>query len=133
MILDRKGDIGFPEAMVGTATVCIVLTIFLSHAVTVMSADSGDGAPVAWDRLSSLSIESGEYAVDADIAEDFRADLSCSGIRITLDPNGVSGISPWSAECGDLTGDCRVHARLINAESDDGRSVPTVAEVTVFS
>ena len=132
MIRDRRGDIGFPEAMLGTATVCIVLTVFLAYAVTVMWTDSAEQADIGWERFRNVGITDGEYSAGT-IPEDLVAELSCSGVKMSFVPQDVPGICSLYIQCGKCRGDKEVHDRLISVESDDGRTIPTVLEVIVYT
>ncbi len=131
MIHDKRGDIGFPEAMVGTATVCIVLTMFLAYAVTMTSADPVEDTDVGWERFRGVEITGGTYRADG-LASDILSDLSCSGVELVFGPQGVHGVAGKITDCGRCAGDKEVHRRLISVESDDGRTVPTLVEVLVF-
>ncbi len=131
MIRDRRGDIGFPEAMLGTATVCIVLTVFLAYAVTVMWTDSADEAEIGWERFRDVGITDGEYSAGT-IPEDLLAELSCSGVQVSFISRNVPGICSLDIQCGECMGDREFHNRLISVESDDGRTIPTVLEVVIY-
>ena len=122
----RRGDIGFPEAVVGAGAVCIVLASFMAFAYGFVGSDGADGPDFDWSRMRDAVIEGGEYSLDI---EGYLASV-CDGVHvrgISLDayPGGVSGISPGHWEYGTCDGECTRSVRICIVPSDDGRRIPT--------
>lgn len=132
MGLGNRGDIGFPEAMVATAAVCIIAVAFLSFAAS--ATGNGDTAErsMDWDWIGNVAIEDGAYIISYDSVRRIASEAGADGARLTLDPMGANGIEVLCMESGSLSGDSVGYRAVFNIRSDDGRVVPTLFAAEVF-
>jgi len=131
---DHRGDIGFPEAVVGTAAVCIVLMSFLVFCYgTVGDPDVHPPSPNAHELMPrGMSYVSGSYTIDEELIADRVLSADITGLVIRADPSGIDGVNPSGWTFGDAEGNPSVSRRLVDVDSDDGRRIPTVVTVWVY-
>ncbi len=132
---DRRGDIGFPEAVMGAAAVCVVLICFLAFAYGLLAAGESDGLSTHdINTLSdSLSLQSGSYTLDGSRLEDRVSALDLAGVSVTAEASGIDSIPPCSWDSGEVSGEYSLRRSLVNVDSDDGKRIPTIVTVKVFA
>ena len=130
---DHRGDIGFPEAVIGTVAVCIVLSSFIVFAYGAvgqedLAVSSFDIQPI----VRQLAFVSGSYTIDTEFiaTELYSGDIS--GVTVSLTAPGVDGVPPSEWSFGETSGDHSVTRRLVDVMSDDGRRIPTLVTVGVY-
>ena len=130
---DRRGDIGFPEAVMGASAVCVVLVCFIAFAYGSFSETESEVHQYSLSALPDhISLESGSYILDESFVYGKMSSLDVSGVSIIADPSGMSTITPAFWSIGDGSGDCTQWRYVADIDSDDGRRVPTVLTVKVF-
>lgn len=133
MVFDRRGDIGFMEAMAGTMIVCLVMTAFTAHLAA--EAVAGDRSPEEfdWNMIGSVYVSDGRYVVTVDGNMEGYFELTgIRGLTVRAGSPALNGIGPYSRDFGDISGDSLAERKLIPVLSDDGRTIPTVVEVILF-
>lgn len=129
MIRNAKGGIGFMEAMVSAASVCIVLTCFTAFLATALAEEHSETPEFDWNAAYSVSLANGEYdgSAIAESAEEQAVRGGWNGVAVTC-TGPVS--STW--EYGNREGDSVRDTVVRSVPSDDGRSVPTVFEAVIW-
>lgn len=133
MKFDRRGDIGFMEALAGAIIVCLVMTAFMSHLVAEAVNTDQNVKEFDWNRIESVEITDGKYHVTVD--DNIEGYFELTGIRgltVRADSPGLDEIQDFSSDIGDVSGDSLAERRLVPVTADDGRTVPTVVEVVLF-
>ena len=131
---DHRGDIGFPEAVVGTAAVCIVLMSFLVFCYgTVGDADVHLPSSQTHELMPrDMSYVTGSYTIDEDSVAERVLAADLTGLIIQADPSGIDGVNPSRWTFGEAEGNPSVSRKLIDVDSDDGRRIPTVVTLWVY-
>ena len=133
MKLNRKGSIGFPEAIMAAMIVTLSLTLYMGMlALSAAEENSGPGVHVDHRIFGGLTLEDGEFAGDIEIR-----------LVSEMERHGYRGISVICAVPGELDFEDR-HIRvgvmdgrieserfLMGMTSSDGRVIPAVLEVAV--
>jgi len=132
MGMDCRGDIGFPEAMAGTVTVCIVLMTFSAYVFGMVSGDPQHQATVLWNDFDGFTL------VDGEVVWSEPPDL-----EILANRYGVNGIvvevEPYVVDCQDTfmwaspgaTGSGISYTQMTVLVSDDGRKIPSLIRVVL--
>ena len=132
MHLCRRGDIGFPEAVIGAAAVCIVLSSFILFAYGAAGQTDSPVSP-DWSFMNGSHIDHGVVVIDESSLESFAYRADVSGVSVETDAFGAIGIDTGEWSYGQFSGDKSVFVRLIDLPSDDGRTVPLAFRVIVWS
>lgn len=133
MRFDRRGDLGFPEAIMAVMVVSLSLTAYIGvMAITI--ADDQDDADVRIDKrlFNGFTIE--EDRIKGDIEESMIATMErhgYNGITIKCNVPGTQLIDAFSLTVGQMEGDIFSERHLISIKCDDGRTVSAIAEVIV--
>ena len=133
MKLNRKGEIGFPEAIMAAMIVTLVLTMYLGLFAFNAAEDSG-GPEVHIDHriFGDLTLENGEIAGDIEmrlVSEMERHSLR--GISVTCEVPGGLGYADRNIVIGDMDGLISGERFVYLLGASDGRIVPAVIEVAV--
>lgn len=136
MIADRRGEVGFLEAIISAMAVCLVLTAFIGFLAAEILEDATDPAGIDRSIVNNVIISNGRYVDEgldvklSDLAE--RNGYSVA--MITCHAEGVDDIENghWGREPAYDPG--IVSDRFMRCvHSDDDRIVPTVFAVFVCS
>ena len=133
MRLNRKGELGFPEAIMAAMIVTLVLTLYLGL-FALNAAEEGGGSDVHIDHrvFGGLSLEDGEIAGDIElrlVSEMERHGLK--GISFVCEVPGELGFADRSLVVGNMNGSISSERFIFLLGSADGRTVPAVIEVVV--
>lgn len=134
MGMDRRGEIGFLEAIVATMAVCMVLTAFVGFLAAETVLESTDASDFDRSVTDGVRIEGGGY-VDPTMGAALAAMAERNGYRmaeVRCHASGAEGIRPgrWTTD-PDYNGNIVSDRYMRYVSSDDGRVVPTIFEVMV--
>jgi len=132
MISDRRGDIGFLEALVATMAVIMVLTAFTGFLAAMTLEDAAE-IP-GFDRNAADGITIADRAYTGDLGSALQKEMDRWGyagitVRCYAPGSPELGAGIWSL--GALTGGIAGDRWLADVKADDGTVVPTVFEVAV--
>ncbi len=130
MRFNRKGDMGFPEAMMAVMVVMIVLTVYLGAFLIHAHTSEDDVPEFNTNVLSGISIENDR--VTGDLYQDLSGYVEHNGYRgaiITCCVPGDSVECDLSFSFGDIDGDITTKRFTRVIPSDDDRMIPVVFEV----
>lgn len=127
-----KGYIGFSEAMLGTAAVCIVILAFAAFCVPAMTGH-GDRADTVLPDTGGMSVIAGVYTWDGEAPMEQACQLrGCSGMTVKASPCSPAGAGDMEWSVGDTDGPGTAHRLIVNVPSDYGGRIPTEITVVVF-
>ena len=131
MISDRRGDIGFAEAMIGAMTVCVVLMCFTAF-VAADIALQDEGTVFDWTYISGVAYD-GDYRIVYSSEIGSFIDLhGVSGVAVTLlDP--ITGEHILSDTFGHDSSIFRDERRIVHVDGTREQSFPMILEVRLFS
>jgi len=133
MRLNKRGDIGFPEAIMAAMIVTLALTAYFGFfALNAVNNESGPEVRVDHRIFDNLTIRDGEIIGDIEmqlISETERHGYK--GISFTCEVPGGLGIKGKSLCIGSMDGKVDSERFLMQLRSSDGRIVPAVIEVVV--
>ncbi|MCQ2079886.1 MAG: hypothetical protein MJZ38_07530 [archaeon] len=134
MKIDRRGDIGFMEAMAGAMTVCIVMLGFCSFVMTDAMADHTPQHTFDWDLVDGICLDGeGRYTLDrTSELEAYAEENGLAGISVDISAGSASGVGTLHIDVGKTSGMHIGERKLVSVSTEDGRSVPTLVEVTEF-
>jgi hypothetical protein len=131
MKYNRKGDIGFPEAMMAVMIVSVILTAYLGAFVLNTHNQSED---VEFDEnlIDGLTITEGK--ISGDPSHKLTVFMEKHGyrgvmIRCTI-PDGIID-SGMEITVGTMDGNIENHRFIKNIKSDDSRVIAAIFEVAV--
>lgn len=133
MRFDKRGDLGFPEAIFAVMIVTLSLTAFIGiMAITV--ADDTDEQAIMIDRriFEKLSVEDG--IIIGDIENDIVSAAErygYGGIGIRCSVPGDLGLDDVSFYIGELNGDIISEKCIVLLSSNDGRAIPAIVEMMI--
>lgn len=133
MKLNRRGDIGFPEAMMAVMIVTIVLTAYLAAFATGV-VDRTENAP-AFDRrvTEDARVSEGRIVLGTEgRMESFVDKADCNGLTVRCTVPGHKTIEPLDAVAGTADGKVSGERYTQLLRSDDGRVYSAVFEVGVW-
>lgn len=132
MIGNRRGDIGFLEAMVSAMAVCLVLSVFLAAlAADVLAEEDGDPPGFDWSITDRSEIHGGR--VVSDIGERLPAIASrekLCGITVRCTPL-ADGAEPSEWSYGETGAERIVLSHMSQIPAEDGRIIPTLFEAVM--
>ncbi|MCL2509811.1 MAG: hypothetical protein FWF07_01880 [Methanomassiliicoccaceae archaeon] len=133
MKLNRKGEIGFPEAIMAAMIVTLVLTMYLGLFAFNAAEDSG-GPEVHIDHriFKDLTLENGEIAGDIELrlAEEMERH-GFRGVSVICEIPGDLGFPDRNIVIGNMDGLISGERFVFLLGASDGRIVPAVIEVAV--
>ncbi|MDR2698445.1 MAG: hypothetical protein LBB30_02040 [Candidatus Methanoplasma sp.] len=133
MKLDRRGDLGFPEAIMAAMIVTLSLTMYMGLFV-LSSANDGGGPEVRVDHriFGGLTLEDGEIVGDIEMRLITEAERhGFRGITIICEVPGDLGFEGRRIAVGSTDGSISSERFLLSLKGTDGRTVPAVIEVAV--
>jgi len=132
MRLDKKGDLGFPEAILAVMIVTLVLMIYLGAFVIQTGAEDRKGPELDDGILSGITIHDDEFIADIDDElYKFLEKNDYKGIKIECwTPGDLIG-SHYSHMMGTIDGTLQERHYLKTISSNDGRMIPVIFEVTL--
>lgn len=133
MRLNRRGDIGFPEAMMAVMIVTVVLMAYLG-VFAAGAADRTDAAPEFDRRITAgARIASGELILDAeDRMAGFIEKNGCRGLTVRCSIPGNSWVETAEFFSGTLDGRISGEKYTQSIKSDEGRIFTAVFEVGIW-
>ncbi len=132
MKLDRRGDIGFMEAMAGAMTVCLVLTSFSAFLAADILAEEPEEPEFDWNSLGDIGLDHGNMGVS--LKTDFRQymdDNGFTGIELKVEVLQGAG-NHLTYLVGERTDIAAKDSRAVEARDGNGRILPALAEVTIY-
>jgi hypothetical protein len=133
MRLNKRGDLGFPEAIMAAMIVTLALTMYIGYfALNTVGNESGPEVRVDHRIFENLSLRDGEVVGDIEIQLISEAERhGYRGISFTCEVPGGLGIKGKSLCIGNMDGKIDSERFLLQLKSSDGRVVPAVIEVVV--
>ncbi len=132
MRLDKKGDLGFPEAILAVMIVTLVLMIYLGAFVIQTGTEYVEDPELDDDILSGISIRDNEFIADIDDGlYKFLERNNYKGIEIECWTPGNLIESHYSHLIGTMDGTIQEEHYLKTIPSDDGRMIPVIFEVAI--
>ena len=133
MIFNRKGELGFPEAIMAAMIVTLVLTMYMGL-FALNAADDGGGPDVHINHriFGDLTLENGEISGDIEmrlVTEMERHGFK--GISFMCEVPGELGFADKNLVVGSMNGNLNSERFIFLLGSADGRTVPAVIEVVV--
>jgi len=133
MRFDRKGELGFPEAIMAAMVVTLVLTLYMGL-FALNTADNGGGPDVHVDHriFNDLFLEDGKIAGDVElhlISEMERHGFR--GISFVCEVPGELGFEDRHTVIGSMDGNISSERFVFLLGSADNRVIPAVIEVAV--
>lgn len=129
---DRRGDVGFMEAMAGAMTVCVVMMCFTAFVAADAALDHGAVQGFDWTYVEGVSADIEGYSVI--LSSDpmvFAESRGYSGLSFTVyDPLSDSVVSETAYGRTDGT---HVSERKVFPVSDGDSVTPVILEVGLFS
>jgi len=132
MDFDRKGDIGFMEAMMSMMVVILTLTAFIGAFSIHMAHENAQRTIFEEDFQDSFSISGKGIVGDPTEAiirmmefEGFK------GIVVRCSVPGMDSIPDRMFSAGEVTKSIESTKRLVTLGGDDGRSIPAIIEVAI--
>ena len=131
MRLDKRGDLGFPEAMMAVMIVTLVLSMYIGIFVLNVANEETSDTQVDKDIVKGLTIRDGR--IEGDITMKMVAVSEIEGYRgIVLRcivPGGLAENEEFSV--GNMDGHITSERFLRNLPSDDGKNIPVIFEVAI--
>ncbi len=132
MKFDRKGDIGFMEAMAGAMTVCLVLTAFSAFLAADLLLEEPDYPEFDWTQIGSVT-KSGNIV----------GMMQHSDIKQYIEDSGFKGVvlkttylvidfPPSTFRYGGTSDTCFRETKAIEVTDEYGLCYPAIMEVTVY-
>jgi len=133
MRFDKRGDMGFPEAIMAAMIVTLSLTLYLGlFALTSINEDSDPAVRVDHRIFSGLSLEDGEIVGDIEIRLISEAERhGFKGITVICEVPGELGFKDRRISVGSMEGNINSERFVFQMMSCDGRAIPAVIEVAV--
>jgi hypothetical protein len=132
MRLNRKGSLGFPEAIMAAMIVTLVLTMYMGLLAVNVSNEEDPHIDVDHRIFENLVIENGEVVGDIENSLISEAERhGYRGISFTCEVPGDLGIGDMHILIGSMDGNINSERFILPLRSSDGRIVPTVMEVAV--
>lgn len=133
MKLDRRGDIGFPEAMMAVMIVTIVLTAYLAAFATGVVVTEKDAPDFDRHITCDAHIKGDKIILDVeDGMERFLARENCNGLTLRCSIPGHPSISMLDTSAGTTDGKVSGERYTQTIRSDDGRVYSAVFEVGIW-
>jgi len=130
MKLNRKGDIGFMEAMAGAMTVCLVMTAFTAFLMAETLAQEPEPPSFDWSLLGTITVEDGGFAADP-ACSDYPENHKISGLLIRIHSPAFGSVEGFEAMFGTVSEDSVCERRMISVEYGD-TIIPAVAEAVTY-
>ena len=133
MRFNRKGELGFPEAIMAAMIVTLVLTLYIGL-FALNAADDGGGPDVHIDHriLGDLTLEDGEITGDIEARLVSEMDRhSYRGVSVICEVPGDLGFADRHIKIGSMDGKISSERFVFLMVSTDGRTIPAIAEVAV--
>jgi hypothetical protein len=133
MRLNKRGNLGFPEAIMAAMIVTLSLTMYMGL-LALNTADVEEGQSVQVDHriFEALVLDEGEIVGDIEqplISEMERHGLR--GISLTLEVPGELGFNGRHIIIGNMDGRIDSERFIHLLRTNNGMAVPTVIEVAV--
>ena len=130
MKLNRKGDIGFMEAMAGAMTVCLVMTAFTAFLVADTLATGPEPPEFDWGLIGDVSIKDGTFSAEPDCTE-YPESNRVPGILVRIYSPAFDSIGTFEELFGSESDNSVCQRKMVSVEND-GTSVPAVMEAVIF-
>jgi len=133
MRFNKRGELGFPEAIMAAMIVTLVLTLYMGLLV-LNTAEDDRGTDLTVDHriFSNLALENGKIV--GDIEKDLTSKMERHGFRgisFTCEIPGDMGFSYRRAVVGNMDGNISSERFVFLLDSADGRTIPAVIEVAI--
>jgi len=133
MRFDKKGELGFPEAIMAAMIVTLVLTLYMGLFVLNTAEDTcGSDVHVDHRIFGDLILENGEVAGDLEVRLASEMERhGFRGISFVCSIPGELGFEDRHTAVGSMDGSTSSERFVYLLRSADGRIVPAVIEVAV--
>ena len=129
---DRRGDMGFLEAMTMVMMVSIVLMLYLGAASALIHIHTDPLEGLEGEALDA-KVESGQVVADnSTYMETYVSYTGASGMRVVTTVPGGFASQPLEESFGVMDGDRYTRMFTSQVQADNGRTVIAVFEVTVW-
>lgn len=129
---DRRGDIGFSEAIVAVIVVTMGLVAFIGVSSAFVSSHSDPLEGLDPDSFDAEVIDGTIVTYHHDFMKRFVSSSGASGMSITVSVPGGFADSPVTDVVGDRSGGMFTRSYVSAIDTDGGRTVAAVFEVTVW-
>jgi len=132
MRLDKKGNLGFPEAIMAAMIVTLSLTLYMGLLVIDAANDNQADAHIDHRMFGDLSLRDGE--IEGDIESRLVSEMERHGYRgisVLCEVPGDLGFEDRRIVVGSMDGVISSERFVLPMSSADGRTVPAVIEVAV--
>ncbi len=130
MTLDRRGDIGFMEAMAGAMTVCLVMTAFTAFLAAETLSQQPEPPSFDWGLIGKVGISDGEFNAEPACSE-FPENNRISGLLIRIYSPAFPSIGEFEEMYGTESEESVCERRIVSVSSGDA-SVPAVMEAILY-
>ncbi|MCL2148937.1 MAG: hypothetical protein FWH47_06335 [Methanomassiliicoccaceae archaeon] len=133
MRFNKRGELGFPEAIMAVMIVTLSLSAYLGL-FALNAANSGGGPDVHIDHriFDTLVVSRGEVTGDIEMMLVSEAERhGYRGVSVICEVPGGLGVKGMSVRIGDMDGSIGSERFLCQLRSADGRALPAVIEVAV--
>ncbi|MDR1690896.1 MAG: hypothetical protein LBR42_03500 [Candidatus Methanoplasma sp.] len=133
MRFNKRGGLGFPEAIVAAMIVTLSLSAYLGL-VALNAANEYEGSEMHIDHrmFDGLTLEDGKIVGDIEPSLTSEAERhGYRGVSFRCEVPGGLGFETVSFMIGDMDGNITSKRFIIDLLSKDGRVIPAIAEVAV--
>lgn len=133
MKMNRKGNFGFPEAMIAVMVVTLSLTAYIG-VLAISVADEHSDMDVMIDERMHNRLSLDNDGIVGDIENDLITAMErygYRGITVKYHVPGYTDIESVSFSVGSMEGDLASERTLFLLNSYDGRKIPAIAETII--
>ena len=131
MKIDRRGDIGFMEAMAGAMTVCIVMMVFVAYVAADVAYSHQEDPDFDWSYIKEVGVTDSQATVT--FSSDPLAYIETSGLLglcVKTVPPTSSDLESSQYEFGQK-GDSKYIERKLFSVTNGQEIIPVSVEVTL--
>ena len=130
MTLNRRGDIGFLEAMAGAMTVCLVMTAFTAFLVAEKLSEGPEPPSFDWGLMGEVAISDGMFTAEPACGE-YAEQHMISGLELRIYSPVTDSVGVFERTYGSVTDDFVRERKLISVESGN-ECIPAVMEAVLY-
>ncbi len=130
MRLNRKGDIGFMEAMAGAMTVCLVMTAFTAFLMAETLAQEPEPPGFDWGLVGPVTVENGMIVAEP-ACSDYPENNRISGLLLRIYSPAFDSLEGFEEMFGTESDDSVCERRIISVGNGE-TSIPAVMEAVTF-
>ena len=132
-MMDRRGGMGFVEAMLAVMAVTVVLMMYMSSVATAVLMEADPVSDLDPEQMTAEVVDRRIEVGFEDYLEGFVSEHGINGAAVMVTVPGGFADGPYSTVLGTSAGE--VHSRTFsgNIPADHGRTVSAVFEVTLWT